>query len=167
MVEKDQQFSSALKYQGVFSMKDFYQFCYDWLTEQTQVDVAEEEYSEKIKPTGKDIDISWKGERKFTDYFKEEIKVSYRILGLKEVEISQGDKKFKSNSGQVKVSVKGTLVKDYDSKFEGTATRKFMRSIYEKWVIPSRVKQFEDKIISDSDEFLSQAKAFLDLEGRK
>ena len=42
-----------------------------------------------------------------------------------------------------------------------------MRGVYEKWVIPSRIEQFEEKLISDCDEFLSQAKAYLDLEGKR
>ena len=63
-------------------------------------------------------------------------------------------------------SIKGTLVKDYEGKFEKTSTQKFMRSIYEKWVIHSRVKEYEDKLMNDCNEFLAQAKAFLDLEGK-
>jgi len=42
-----------------------------------------------------------------------------------------------------------------------------MRGIYEKWIIPSRINEFESKIIGDCDEFLSQAKGFLDIEGKK
>ena len=71
------------------------------------------------------------------------------------------------NNGSVEIKIKGTLIRDYEGKFETTSTKKFMRSIYEKWVIPSRLNEFEEKIIGDSDEFLSQAKAFLDLEGKK
>jgi len=63
--------------------------------------------------------------------------------------------------------MKGIISKDYDGKFETTAFKKFLRSIYEKWVILSRIEEFEGKIIKDSDEFLSQAKAYLDLEGKR
>jgi hypothetical protein len=129
--------------------------------------LAEEKYSEKIVANGKDIDIEWKGTKKITDYFKMEIKADFKILGLKEVEVSKGETKFKSNQGQVKLKVKGILVRDYQAKFEGTGFRKFLRETYEKWVIPSRVDEMEDKIIGWCDEFLNQAKAYLDLEGRK
>ena len=71
------------------------------------------------------------------------------------------------NNGLVEMKVKGSLIRDYDGKFEKTASRKFMRSIYEKWVIPSRINQFEEKLVSDCDEYLAQAKAFLDLEGKR
>jgi len=167
MAEKDQIFSSKIKYEGIVSFKDFYRFCYDWLKEETELVVAETKYAEKLKGDSKDIDIEWIGTRKVTDYFKFQIKAVFRILGLKEVETTQGGAKIKTNQGSVEIKLTGTLIRDYDSKFEVTAHKKFLRNIYEKWVIPSRIEQFEDKLISDCDEFLSQSKAYLDLEGKR
>jgi len=167
MAEKDKIFSSKMKYEGIVSFKDFYRFCYDWLKEETELDVAETKYAEKLKGDSKDIDIEWIGTRKVTDYFKFQIKAAFRILGLKDVETTQGGAKIKTNQGSVEIKLTGTLIRDYDSKFEVTAHKKFLRSIYEKWVIPSRIEQFEDKLISDCDEFLSQSKAYLDLEGKR
>lgn len=167
MPEKDTIFSSNIKYVGIFSFKDFYQFCYEWLTEETGLDVAEEKYEEKVKGNQKEISVNWTGERKVTDYFKFEIKVGMKVSGMEDVEVVREGVKLKMNNGSIKVDVKGILVRDYEAKFEGTASKKFMRSIYEKWVIPSRVHQMEDKIAGDSDAFLSQTKAYLDLEGKK
>jgi len=168
MPEKDTVFSSKMKYTGIVSFKDFYKFCYDWLTDETKLDfVKEEKYSEKITAKGKDIDVEWKGERKVTDYFKFQIEVKFRVLGLTDVEATQQGIKIKTNQGIVEMKVKGILIRDYEGKFETTAFKKFLRSIYEKWVIPSRIEQFEEKLITDSDEFLNQAKAYLDLEGKR
>ena len=167
MAEKDQIFSSKIKYDVIVFFRDFYKFCYDWLTEETDLLVAETKYVEKLKGNEKDIDVEWVGVRKVTDYFKFEVKVKFQILRLKEVEITQKGIKIKTNQGSVEVKVTGTLIRDYEGKFETTAHRKFLRSTYEKWVIPSRIEQFEEKLISDSDEFLSQAKAYLDLEGKR
>ena len=167
MAEKDTIFTSKVKYGGIFSFPDFYKFCYDWLTDETALNVAEEKYVEKLQGNSKNIDIEWKGTRKVTDYFKFEIKAKFRILGLEKVEIERDGKKMKTNKGSVEVKVSGTLIRDYNGKFESSAFKKFLRSIYEKWVIKSRIDQFEEKLIGDSNEFLSQAKAYLDLEGKK
>ncbi|GAI16747.1 unnamed protein product [marine sediment metagenome] len=168
MPEKDTVFSSKMKYTGIVSFKDFYKFCYDWLKDETKLTfVKEEKYSEKITAKGKDIDVTWKGERKVTDYFKFQIEVKFRVVGLTDVEVTQQGIKIKTNQGIVEIKVKGILIRDYEGKFETTAFMKFLRSIYEKWVIPSRVIQFEEKLISASDEFLNQAKAYLDLEGKR
>jgi len=167
MAEQDTIFSSKIKYGGIFLFHDFYRFCYDWLTEETGLLISENKYTEKLEGTSKNIDIEWTGTRKITDYFKFEAKVKFRIIGLTNVEISQDNLKIKTNKGSAEVSIKGILIRDYKGKFETTAFKKFLRSIYEKWVITSRIEQMEDKIIGDCDEFLNQAKAYLDLEGKK
>lgn len=167
MPEAEEIFSSRVKYRGIFSFKDFYKFCYEWLTQEPEFLIKEAKYVEKIMGDAKDIDVEWRGLKKVTDYFQFKITVKFKIVGLKNVEINQEGVKIKTNSGDVEVSMKSNLVRDYEGKFERSGYRKFLRSIYEKWIIPSRIEQYETKLISRSDEFLGQAKAWLDLEGRK
>ena len=167
MAEKDTLISNKIKYNGIFSFSDFYNFCYKWLTEETGLAIFENKYEEKLEGDAKKIQIEWSGGKELTDYFKFEIKVKFRITGLTKVEITQNGKKIETNKGSVEIKVDGILVRDYSGKFETTAFQKFLRSIYEKWVIPSRINEFTGKIIGDSDEFLSQTKAYLDLEGKR
>ena len=168
MAEKETVFSSAIKYAGIFLFKDFYKFCYEWLTEETGIDpLSEVKYEEKLKGDQKDIVVEWEGERELTDYFRFDVKIRFEIRGLKKLEMMKDRKKIKTNDGSVKINVKGILVRDYKGKFEMSAFNKFLRSIYEKWVIASAVEEFKGKIAGDCDEFLSQAKAYLDFEGRK
>ncbi len=166
-MEKEEIFSSKVKYDGIFSFKDFYKFCYDWLTDETGLLIAEGKYAEKLAGDAKEINIEWEGTKKITDYFKYSVKVKFRILNIKEVEIMQGNAKIKTNKGSAEVKVSGNLLRDYNGKFEKSGFQKFLRSIYEKWVIASRIEQMEDKLIGKCDEFLNQAKAWLDLEGKK
>jgi len=167
MAEKDKLFSSKIKYNGVFNFGEFYKFCFEWLRDETGLDMVEEKYAEKLSGDSKNVDVEWSGTRKMTDYFKMEVKVSFRIIGLTSVELSDGAKKIKTNKGSVEVTIKGNLVKDYNSRFEKSAIQKFLRGVYEKTVIPSRVNEYEGKVMGDCDEFLAQAKAYLDLEGKK
>jgi hypothetical protein len=167
MAEKDQIFNSKIKYDGILSFRDFYKFCYDWLAEEEGFDVAEEKYKEKLAGNEKGIEIEWTATKKVTDYFKLEIKVKFKIDRLTDVEINQNGVKIKMNKGGVETAVKGTLIRDYDGKFEQNSFMKFLRGIYEKWVIASRVEQFENKLIGICNEFLNQSKAYLDLEGKR
>jgi len=169
MAEKDKLFSSKIKYSGVFNFGEFYKFCFEWLRDETGLGNAlvEEKYAEKLSGDSKNVDVEWSGSKKMTDYFKEEIKVSFRVIGLTSVELSDGARKIKTNKGSIEVSIKGTLVKDYAGKFEKTAFQKFLRGVYEKTVIPSRVGEYEGKVMGECDEFLAQSKAYLDLEGKK
>ncbi len=167
MPEKETIFSSKIRYTGIFSFKDFYKFCYDWLKEEMGLDISENSYSEKLDGAIKNISVSWSGSKKMTDYFQFDVGVNINANGLKEIEINQGGAKVKTNQGSIEVGIRGTLVKDYEGKFETTAFKKFLRGIYEKWVIPSTIEEYQGKISSASDSFLNQAKAYLDLEGKK
>lgn len=167
MVEKDKLFSSKIKFKGIFIFEDFYRFCYDWLMDETAILLSEDKYSEKIQQDGKLIEIIWTGYRNVTDYFRFEVRVEFRIIGMTDVEVTEGGKKLKMNKGTIEMKIQGILARDYKGKFEKNAAQKFLRGTYEKWVIPARVEQFEERIIKDCDEFLSQAKAYLDLEGKR
>jgi len=166
MSEKETLFSTKFKYVGILSFKSVYKFCYDWLVDETGMLLTETKYVEKLKGESRDLDLEWEGFTKFTDYFRFDIKVTMQILGLKEVEITKDGKKYKTNEGSFEMRVKGTLVRDWQGKFEKNGFQKFLRAIYEKWIIPTRVDQFEGKIIGDCDEFLGETKAFLALEGK-
>lgn len=168
MAEKETVFSSTIKYVGIFSFRDFYKFCYEWIKEEIDMDpLSETKYEEKIKGDEKEIVVEWEGEKELTDYFRFDAKVKFEIRPLKNIEITQSGKKIKTNEGDVKINIKGILVRDYKGKFEMSAFNKFLRSIYEKWVIPARIEEYEGKIAGSCDEFLSQAKSYLDLEGKR
>ncbi|MEK6898193.1 MAG: hypothetical protein AABX28_02430 [Nanoarchaeota archaeon] len=167
MAEKETVFSSKIVYKGVFDFKEFYLFCYNWLTGETGLDVMETKYEEKITGESKEVEIKWMGTKELTDYFKYEAEIITIIRGMTKVEVNQGGVKVDANKGRLEIKFKGILVRDYKGKFETTAFKKFLRGIYEKWVITSRIEELQGKVVTESDEFLSQAKAYLDMEGRK
>ena len=167
MPEKETIFSSKIKYTGIFSFKELYKFCYDWLIDETGLDIVEDKYNEKLIGDSKEIEVEWTGTKELTDYFKFETKVKFIMENMTKTEINRDGVKVSMNKGAAKVEIKGNLIRDYNGKFETTAFKKFLRSIYEKWVIPARIEHYEDNIISKCDEFLSQAKAYLDLEGKR
>ena len=167
MAEKTKVYSSKLKHGGFFTFKDYYLFCYDWLENEVGLNIAEKGYTEKVKGEAREVEVKWECERKLTDYFKMEMKVKIKADPLKKAVITKDGVKKDTNEGVVEMEVSGTLVRDYDGKFESSAFNKFLRGVYERWVIPSRIDEFEDKVAGDCDTFLGQAKAFLDLEGKK
>ena len=130
-------------------------------------EIMEDKYTERIEGDSKKIELKWTCKKKLTDYFRFDAEIEMKAEKIKEIEVNQSGVKVKTNQGAVEVIIRGILVRDYNGKFETSAFKKFLRSIYEKWVIPSRIEQFEEKLISDCDEFLNQAKAYLDLEGKK
>ncbi len=166
MAEKDKLFSTEVKHTGIFDFKELYLFMHTWLTDELSMDLFEKKYVEKITGNTKEVEFQWESEVKLTDYFKFEMTVKAKVQDLEKVQVQKGNAKINTNKGRLEIKIGGILVRDYNGKFESTAFQKFLRGIYEKWVIPSRVKQYQGKILEESNEFVGQIKAFLDLESK-
>lgn len=165
MPEKEKIYSTKLKHAGFFNYRDLYRFMYEWLSDNMVLNICEDKYSEKVNGNKREVEFEWTAFRKLTDYFKFEIKIKMKVEDLENVQIKKGEKNIMTNKGRIELQVGGNLIRDWQGKFERTAFQKFMRAIYERWVIPATVEEYEDKLIGQANEFIAQVKAFLDLQG--
>ena len=165
MAEKDIIYTGKLKQKGIFNFKDFYEFSYDWLKEEGY-DVFENKYSEKVAGDSKDLEIIWRAERKISDYFKYVITMDTYIWGLKKVKVKKEDKEISMDSGYLEIKFKAILEKDYENRWENHPFFKFLRGVYEKYIIRSRIEDYEDNLIEEIMEFISENKAFLAIEAK-
>jgi len=167
MVEKDTIIKEAVKFAGIGDFKGAYNHAYEWLKEE-EFSITEENYVEKVSGDGKDIEIAWTAARTLTDYFKISLSIKWRILGMSDVEAEIDGKKKKMNKfAEIKIDTKGVLVKDYDSKWEKTGMLKFLKDIYQKYVIPGRTKEKEGQVAEIVQDFKEEMKAFFALTGKK
>lgn len=166
MAEKDTVISGKVKQKAIFHFKDFYSFTYDWLQGEGYK-VTEKVYSEEITGDSKKIEIEWEAKKKISDYFRFVMGVKWMILGLKNVEVQREGKRLKMNSGQVELKIKGVLVKDYEHKWEDHPFWKFLRGIYDRYIIRSRIEQYEGDLKKETEDFIAQLKSFLVIEGTR
>jgi len=144
---------------------DLYNFCFNWLKDEGYK-LKEEEYTEKITSFGKEIILKWEASKKITDYFKHVIKVEWHILGMKDAEVEQDGKKVSTNKGEVKITIKATLVRDYEERWEDRPFYKFLRGVYEKYIIRETREEYESDLENKAKEYIKEIKAFLNLAGR-
>jgi hypothetical protein len=166
MVEKDVVYKGKVKSSGIFSMSELYEFLYDWVNDEGYK-VKEKKYSEKIIGDVKTIEIQWECEKKISDYFKFQLKSDWLVTGLKKIEVKREDKKISMNSGTVEIKFGAILLKDYEARWENNPFWKFWRGVYDKYIIRSRIDEYEDKIEEELLELIGQTKAFLALEAKK
>jgi len=166
MVEKDKIIENKIKRKGLFDFKELYRFCYTWLADEGYF-VEERKYTEKVKGNEKEIEIEWIAKKKISDYFRFTLKFNWRIIGMMPVEVEKNGKRIKMDQGDVEIKVSGILEKDYENRWEKTPFLKFLRGVYDKYIIRSRIEQYEDKIFGEVDEFVAQTKAFLTIEGKR
>jgi hypothetical protein len=165
MSEKEQIIKEKVENTGVFDFKGFYSFANSWLKNESY-SVVEEKYGEKVSGNAKDIYFEWKASKGYSDYFKLEIGAKFIITGLTEVEIDADGKKSKSNKGYISIELKGTLIRDPESKWDSTPSWRFMRDLYNKYIIPKRIDDTRDKLVGDIKTFKEEMKSFLEISGR-
>lgn len=166
MSEKDKICEGKIKHDGIFDLKEVYRFLYTWLAD-FEYFIEEKSYTEKAKPEGKEVEIHWIARRKISDYFRFILKIDWLVLGMTSVEVVRDNIKVKANKGSLEVKVTAYLEKDYENKWEKTSFLKFMRGVYDRFIVYGRIEDYQDKVAEELDELVAQTKAFLALEGIK
>lgn len=167
MSEKDKITKEKLFYKGIVNLSEAYEYAYSFLREGEEYGITEEYYSEKISGESKDVEIKWVATKKVTDYFKINLDIKWKVLGMKNIEVEiDGKKKEMNKVSELSIDIKGVLEKDYNSKWESNPTHKFFKEMYHKYVIPQRTEKKENDVIEMVQKFKDEMKAFLDLTGR-
>ena len=166
MVEKDKLFATKIKDKGIFNFKATYRALHTWLTDESYL-LNEKKYKETVSASGaKDVEIKWAAEKKISDYFRFVIKVNWIVLGMTDVEVEIDGVKQKANKGQLELHISTVLEKDYENRWDNRPFFKFLRTLYDRYLIPSRIEKYEAKLLGEMDEFVAQCKAYLALGGK-
>ncbi|MFA4960180.1 MAG: hypothetical protein WC548_00800 [Candidatus Pacearchaeota archaeon] len=165
MSDKSEVFNQSIKQKGYWNFSELYNFCFSWL-EDEGYNVKEKDYQEKIATVGKEIIIKWEAKKGVTDYFDNVIEINWHILGMKDAEIEREGKKENTNKGEVKITIKANLVRDKESRWEEKPLWKFLRGIYEKYIIRTTINEYEDRLEKKVKKYSNEIKAFLQIEGR-
>jgi hypothetical protein len=163
MVELDKPIpTQKVRHVGIFDFKETYRFCYMWFLNE-QYDIVEKNYTEKITPRGKEIEIEWDAVRKISDYFRFQIQTKWRVVGLNDVEVEYEGKKVKMDKGDCEIRFTAVLQKDYESRWEDTPILKWLRTLYDKYLIQARIDKYEAKLVEELNDLLAQTKAYMAL----
>ena len=165
MVEIDKVYESKFKFSGLFEFKETYNFMYNWLSDYGYFLIEEKTYTEKIKPEGKEVEIIWNARKKVSDYFRFYLNIRWLVTGMTSVEVEKGGNKYKMNKGSVEIKITGYLEKDYEHRWETTGLTKFLRGVYDRYVIRARIEDYMKKIMEEIDELVASTKSYLELEG--
>lgn len=147
---------------SIFDMADLYKAMFRWFS-QHNYDFQEKQYYEQATPKGKHLEIGWESNRKISDYIKFHIDVKFLIFGLESVEVEVGNLKRRTNKGDVEMRFTAWLELDYEGKWEGNAFIKFLKETYNKWVIKTRIEDYEAELHEELYEFMGEIKSFLNL----
>jgi hypothetical protein len=162
MGESSNVVDQTIKKKGYFGFSSLYEFCFNWFKDQGYK-LSEDEYMEKEDGGAKEIKIKWTIKKKVSDYFQNKVVLKWHILQLKDAEIERGGKMEKTNKGDLKIVVTADLVSDYAGRWEDRPFNKFIRGLYDKYIIKTTADEYEDRLEDKAKKFISDAKAFLEL----
>lgn len=160
MAQKKEIYREKLTQVGYWDYTEVYGMLYNQLKDYGY-NISEDSYKEKLSGGGKEIMIAWSAGKKVTDYFKYKITLDWHILGMKDAEVEIDGKKTKTNKGELEIVFKGTIIKDYEKRWEDKPFHKFMRGLYENYVIRTTVTEYEGDLEDETKDIISDLKAFL------
>ncbi|MCX6741833.1 MAG: hypothetical protein NTX24_01495 [Candidatus Pacearchaeota archaeon] len=168
MPESKKLWNGKIVHAGIFDFKENYRFMYEWLMSHEYL-VLEKKYTEKVKPEGgKFIEIRWTAYRKISNYFRFKMGLILKAPHIAPAEIQEGSMKVKRDKGEIEIRFDPGvfLEKDYENRWGKNGVLNFLRNLYDKYIIRSRIEFYEDMLKDESDEFANQIKAFLILSGK-
>jgi len=149
-------------YDGVFDLKELYKHLYEWLSWR-KYDVAEKNYKEKVKPTGKDIEIKWEAARIIDEYSMFIIELKTRIIGLTDVEVQKDSAKVKMQKGDIALDISAFILTDRQEMWASKPHFVFLQKFYEKYLYKGSIDRMKGELWKVGWDFFNEAKAFLNL----
>ena len=160
MPQKKLIYKEKLTQVGYWGYEDVYNMLFNWIKDHGY-NLQEYNYKEKLSSGGKEIIIGWEAKKPITDYFLYKIELDWHILTMKDAEVEIEGKKTKTNKGELEIVFKGSIVKDYEKRWEDKPVHKFLRGLYENYIIRTTIDEYEDDLEDQTKELISDLKAFL------
>ncbi|MEM4266818.1 MAG: hypothetical protein QW404_02065 [Candidatus Nanoarchaeia archaeon] len=142
--------------ESTFDMQELYRLGRTWF-DKHGYDFYEKEYIASQKEDSKNASIKWEAEKKIDDYIKVHIEARVKFKNLREV---QGKKKM-MNTGEVSVNVESYIERDYESNWEKGFMTKFIRGLYDTFLIRGKIDKDKNRLERETKEFLNEIRTFL------
>lgn len=148
----------GISYEGVFDFKEILQVIKEFLS-RGNYDLDEKLYDTKVKGDFKNTIIIWAADRKVDDYNKCVVKIGINLSDYKEGHVDG----VKVVDGKLKIGFNADVERDYDEKWKKSPTKKFIRAVYEKYIvegkqskIDSNLKTFVENLRKEIKQHLNQ-----------
>lgn len=155
---------SKVKYKGVFDSKLLYNKLRDWFMRKKYGDPCEggeKKYAEKVKPSGKQIEIVWEASKsEEAGYFSLANKMSIMMRDIVEVEVDRDGKKIKLDKGEIEIEFNSSLTRNAKGDWDENG---FMFKLYERYIIKHKIDEKKIDVYKDTTNLMDEVKNFFNL----
>ncbi|MBS3152743.1 hypothetical protein J4230_05010 [Candidatus Woesearchaeota archaeon] len=155
---------AKIKYKGTFDFNLLYRKLREWLIREKYSDPCEsgeKKYSERIKPSGKQIEVVWstsKGEE--GGYFSLNIDIKFFVIDLTEIEVEKDGKKIKMDKCEVEIEFSSKLIRNANKAWDED---NLMFKLYERYIVGDKTEQFKIELYKDTNKLMDEVKNFFNL----
>ncbi len=151
-----------ITFEGIFDLKELYKHLYEWLTWR-KYDIAEKKYKEKIRPTGKDMEIKWEANKDIDEYSSFLIEMRAVLVGINDVEVQKDSAKVKMQKGEITIYISAHVITDKMEIWQARPSFSFLQKFYEKYLYKGSIDRMKAELWKVGWDFHNEAKAFLNL----
>jgi hypothetical protein len=151
-----------IQYEGLFDIKELYKHAHNWLTWR-KFDVSEKQYTEKVKASGKELDIKWEATKFIDEYSAFKIKIRWQIFGMNDVEVKQGAETVKMQKGELNIYITANLETDRQDYWAQNAFYSFLRAFYDRYLYRSTIERLKAELWKLGWDYYNELKSFLNL----
>ncbi len=134
---------ATVRYSGLFDFDGLYAAITDWAKNYGYM-WHEVDYKHKVpSPAGAEQEWKWLMTKDVSSYFQYEILFTVHSWDLQEVTVEYDGKKKALTKGRLYIWMEGKLISDWQKKFQGSKTKKWMGKVYEKVYYPEISEQVD------------------------
>ena len=141
---------------GVLDFKEFLQMLKDFFGNYNY-DITEKVYDTKTIEGLKTTTIKWDADRKLDDYNKGIFKLTFSLNDYKDTYVE----KKKVIDGKFKLKLEVEMERDYDENWKKVPTRRFLRSIYDKYIAEKKQSKVDKEVKETLQRLREQVKKYL------
>lgn len=171
-VEKIEIVNNQITYKDVFSLSYLYKLMHEWVVDNGYASSSDPDFKEvfflqKDNPaTGKEFWFRWrlgKEPEGGSKLFKYEMDIDVHVQGLKEVEVTQQNKRFKADKGEIEISVVGNFITDPETAWESHPVLKTYKTFILNRILKKKFDFHAAQVSKETEKFLDAVKTYLQL----
>jgi len=158
-----------VKYKDVFDLKAFYEELWEWCKEhgwkdwEQDLDNFERFYGERVTTGGvKEIWIRWrawkpaegtpsiKQNNKELGYINYYLDIDFHVLGLGSAEIVKDGKKIKADKGEIEVTIKPFIEKNYEYEFQKHPLLQHVLDVFSGRIYMSKLEERKKELYREA-----------------
>ncbi|MFA5175841.1 MAG: hypothetical protein WC413_01090 [Candidatus Nanoarchaeia archaeon] len=153
-----------LKFVGTFDLEDLYRKMKFWLDFKGYGDEKdgfnEDNYTERIKPGGKQIEIKWTCKNEVSAYCTAVLEITFFILGVTPVEVEKEGKTVKLKKADIELRFSAYLIVNANDKWPDDS---FTNKLYKKYMMKKNIDEYKIDLYDDLYDMMDEVKNYLEL----